>query len=88
MNLRNNLIIAFSVGIIVTLVLGLVPYPMGSFIGSQKWGLPFYWLSRAVYPGATITIIWLSLIIDLIIWAFVIFLIIRFIDFLVKYRLS
>jgi len=88
MNLRNSLIIAFSCGLICTLVLGLVPYPIGSLIGSQKWGLPFYWLSRAVYPGATITINGFSLILDFFIWALVFFLLIKLIDFLVKYRVS
>lgn len=84
--MKNKLILIISIlsGIILTILLGFVPYPTGDLIGTQKWGYPIYWLSQAIYPGAPIEISWLTLFFDCFVWILSFFIVIKSIDFLIR----
>ena len=87
--MKNKLILIVSIisGIILTVILGFVPYPTGDLIGTQKWGYPIYWLSQAVYPSAPFEVSWLNLFFDCTIWIICFFLLIKLIKFLiVRYK--
>lgn len=79
-----KLLLSFIGGIIITLITGLFPYPTGEVIGSNKWGYPFYWLSQIIYPGAEKIINWANLLINTLIWSFMMFLIINLLDYLIN----
>ncbi len=83
--MKNKLILIISIlsGIILTIILGFVPYPTGELIGIQKWGYPIYWLSQAVYPSAPIEVSWLNLFFDCAIWIICFFLLIKLINSLI-----
>ncbi|MFX1371792.1 MAG: hypothetical protein ACFFCE_08020 [Promethearchaeota archaeon] len=78
MKLRYILIILFSfiLGIIITLLTGFISNTTTNLLGANKWGFPFYWMSQPVYPGADRIIIWSNLLIDILIWSFLLFMII------------
>ncbi|MFX0025620.1 MAG: hypothetical protein ACFE8M_04335 [Candidatus Hermodarchaeota archaeon] len=84
--MKNKLILIISIvsGIILTILLGFVPYPTGDLIGTQKWGYPIYWLSQAIYPGAPIEISLLTLFFDCFVWILSFFFVIKLIDFLIR----
>lgn len=84
--MKNKLIIAISLvsGIILSLILGFIPYPTGNIIGSRKWGYPIYWLGQAIYPNAPIEILWLNLILNCLIWLILFFLLIKLVDSLLS----
>ncbi|MFW9990317.1 MAG: hypothetical protein ACFFC3_16875 [Candidatus Odinarchaeota archaeon] len=83
------MIILYSLigGIFITLFTGILAYPKENLIGSEKWGLPFYWLSRPVYPGAEKIINWANLLIDFLIWIILMFMIFMII-YLIGYFFS
>ncbi|MFW9771224.1 MAG: hypothetical protein ACFFFB_01325 [Candidatus Heimdallarchaeota archaeon] len=84
--MENKITILISVlsGIILNVVLGFIPNPIGSLLGSQQWGYPIYWLSQVIYPGAPIEISWLTFLFDVIVWTLSFFLILKLTDFLIK----
>lgn len=86
-----KLLFSFTGGLIITIITGLFPYPIGEVMGIERWGFPFYWLTRLVYPGAEKTISWPNLLINILAWSIIMFLIINLITFIrikVKYRKS
>ncbi len=56
------------VGVILTAFTGFCRTPFLNLIGVSYWGIPFAWLKRVVYPGASKEIIWQGLLLDVIIW--------------------
>ncbi|MFX1303138.1 MAG: hypothetical protein ACFE9X_07255 [Promethearchaeota archaeon] len=89
--MKTKLIIKllFSIigGLIITIITGLFPYPIGEVMGIERWGFPFYWLSRLVYPGAEKTINWSNLLINILAWSFIMFLIINLVDYIrIKFK--
>ncbi len=72
---------SFIGGIFITLITGILAYPKDNLIGAEKWGFPFYWLSRPVYPGAEKVINWANLLIDFFIWIILTFMIIYLVNF-------
>ena len=83
--MKNKLILIFSIigGIVLTVILGFIPYPTGGLIGTQKWGYPIYWLSQVIYPNAPFEVSWLNLFFDCAIWIICFFLLIKLISFLI-----
>ncbi len=83
--MKNKLILIISItsGIILTIILGFVPYQTGDLLGTQKWGYPIYWLSQAVYPSAPLEVSRLNLFFDCAIWIICFFLLIKLINFLI-----
>ena len=77
-------ILSIILGLIISLITGLIPYPTTSIIGVQKWGYPFYWLSKAISPDAVLDIIWGFLIFDIIFWILISFILIEVIRLLLK----
>ncbi|MFX1501498.1 MAG: hypothetical protein ACFFDH_11100 [Promethearchaeota archaeon] len=77
MKLKYILIILFSfiLGIIITLLTGFIANTTTNLLGADTWGFPFYWMNQSVYPGAERAIIWSNLLIDILIWSFLLFLI-------------
>ena len=58
-------------------------------IGVEKWGFPFYWLSKIIYPGADKKINWSNFLIDILIWIMVVYVIVSLLDYLfakLKYK--
>jgi hypothetical protein len=59
-------------GAIITLVTSMMPN--NSLIGASNSGYPFPWLSQPLYPiGSTPTIIWSSVLLDIVVWTLVVF---------------
>lgn len=71
-------------GIIVTGITGLYSYPTDGIVGVEKWGFPFYWLSKIIYHGADKIINWSNFIINTLIWSSLVFLIIYISEYLVN----
>ncbi len=59
-------------GIIITLITGF--FPNIFLIGVSYWGYLLPWMSRVVYPGAPLQIIWINFIVDVVIWSVLIYL--------------
>ncbi|UCD00942.1 MAG: hypothetical protein JSV23_08660 [Promethearchaeota archaeon] len=78
-----KLLLSIIGGIIITLITGFFTTPMLFLIGSDTWGFPFYWLSQIIYPGAEKNVNWSNLILDILIWSFIMFLTINLIEFLI-----
>ncbi|MFW9939330.1 MAG: hypothetical protein ACFFD5_16935, partial [Candidatus Thorarchaeota archaeon] len=68
--MKAKIIAIFSIilGIIISLVTGLIPYPTTSIIGVKKWGYPFFWLSKPISPDAVANITWAFLLFDILFW--------------------
>ena len=73
-------ILSIILGIITSLITGIIPYPTGSIIGIQKWGYPLYWLSKAITPEAVLDITWAFLIFDILFWISILFILISFVN--------
>lgn len=75
MNMRLTVIASAIASLAISLITGLIDVtPMG-LVGSRWHGWPIAWFYVIVYPGSPVSINWLNLISDVIIW-FVIALII------------
>jgi len=59
-------------GILITLITGLFQNVFLS--GVSYWGYFLPWLSKAVYPGATLNVKWVNLFADIVIWSVFIYL--------------
>jgi hypothetical protein len=87
MNKKLVILILFGIfcGIIITIISGLFTYPTGNVLGIIKWGYPFYWLSKVVYPDSTKIINWSNLSMDVLIWSISAILVTNLFEFLIKY---
>lgn len=59
-------------GILITLITGL--FPNVFLLGVSYFGYFLPWLSKIVYPGATLNVIWVNLLVDVVIWSVLIYL--------------
>jgi len=84
--MKSNVLMLVSIilGVIIGLITGFIPYPTLSLIGTLKWGYPFYWLSKALSPSATIKIEWTSLVLDILIWVLISFLLTNLAKIIIK----
>ncbi len=72
------------IGIVITLVSGLLIniMMMWTMVGGSWWGYPLAWMSRSFGgPGmyGPLLFNWLNLVIDIVIWSFIIFVISSFV---------
>ncbi|MFX1356783.1 MAG: hypothetical protein ACFFA8_05805 [Promethearchaeota archaeon] len=84
MKAKIIVIVSIILGIIISLITGLIPYPTTSIIGIQKWGYPFYWLSKPIYPDAVVNITWAFLIFDILFWILISLILIEVFSLLLK----
>lgn len=70
--MKIKLILIFFVsiieGLVITYITGFFIYPTNGLIGSERWGYPFYWITRVVVPGAEKVINWSNFIINAVFW--------------------
>jgi hypothetical protein len=59
-------------GILITLITGL--FPNVFLLGVSYWGYFLPWLSKVVYPGATLNVIWINLFVNIVIWSVLLYL--------------
>jgi hypothetical protein len=80
LNSKIICLLSIILGILTSLITGLIPYPTGSTIGIQKWGYPFYWLSIVITPEAGLTITWAFLLFDILFWILILFILISLVN--------
>ena len=68
MYIKRVILPACILGVIITLISGLLPNMPTQLLGVGYWGYPLPWIKQVVYPGAPKVIIWHFLILDWIIW--------------------
>ena len=59
-------------GMFITLITGL--FPNVFLLGVSYWGYFLPWLSKVVYPGATLNVKWVNLFADIVIWSVLLYL--------------
>lgn len=59
-------------GMLITLITGL--FPNVFLLGVSYWGYFLPWLSRVVYLGATLNVIWINLFVNIVIWSVLLYL--------------
>jgi hypothetical protein len=55
-------------GLVITLITGLVDVTPMNLVGATWHGWPLAWFYVIVYPGSPISINWLNLLGDIIVW--------------------
>lgn len=59
-------VISLGASVVITLFTGL--FDVHHLLGATNRGLPFIWLTRVVYPGATWTVNWVNVVLNIAIW--------------------
>jgi hypothetical protein len=68
-------IFALLVGLLVTLITGLVDVTPTDLVGATWYGLPLAWFYVIVYPGSPWRVDWVNFAGDLVLWVAVSFVI-------------
>ena len=71
MKLYGKIFFSTILGTVITLVSSMIT-GTGGGIGARTAGYPFPWMTQPVYPGAPITINYIGLVLDIIIWTVII----------------
>jgi large-conductance mechanosensitive channel len=69
MNMKLVVLVSVVAGLAVTLITGLVDVTPMRLLGATWHGWPLAWFHVIVYPGSPISVNWLNLIIDIILWS-------------------
>jgi len=67
MNMKLMVLSAVT-GLVITLITGLVDVTPMQLVGATWHGWPLAWFHVIVYPGSPISVNWLNLIDDIIVW--------------------
>ncbi len=59
-------------GMLITLITGL--FPNVFLLGVSYWGYFLPWLSKVIYPGAALNVIWVNFFVDIVIWSVLLYL--------------
>ena len=68
MNMKLMVLVSVVAGLVITLITGLINVTPMQLVGATWHGWPFPWFYVIVYPGSPISINWLNLIGDIIVW--------------------
>jgi len=68
MNMKLKLLVSVIAALTVTLFTGLIDVTPMHLVGATWHGWPLPWLYVIVYPGSPISIDWLNLFGDIIVW--------------------
>jgi large-conductance mechanosensitive channel len=68
MNMKLMLLLSAVTGLVITLITGLVDVTPMPLVGSTWHGWPLPWFYVIIYPGSPISVNWLNLIGDIIVW--------------------
>ena len=68
MKMKLMVLLSVVAGLVITLITGLIDVtPMG-LVGATWHGWPLPWFYVIAYPGSPISVNWLNLIGDIIVW--------------------
>ena len=68
MNMKLMVLLSVVAGLVITLITGLVDVTPMQLVGATWHGWPLPWFYVIVYPGSPISVSWLNLIGDIIVW--------------------
>ena len=68
MNMKMMILVSVVTGLVITMVTGLVDVTPMHLVGATWHGWPLAWLYVIVYPGSPISVNWVNLIGDIIVW--------------------
>ena len=68
MNMKLMVLVSVVAGLVITLITGLVDVTPMHLVGATWHGWPLPWFYVIVYPGSPISVNWLNLIGDIIVW--------------------
>ena len=63
---------SLATGLVIALISGLVDVTPMNLVGATWHGWPLAWFYVIVYPGSPISVNWLYLIGDIIVWFFIV----------------